>query len=270
MNVKEYKEEDYPVIFGVKKTFETMEKIVNNSYNEEHKSGGRKDGPTPRERLEITLKYLRQYVSQRYLAIEYKVAKSSISPIIKWTTKILVNDGNFSLPNKTKNINNTSESRIYDVTEARIDRPKKNQEEWYSGKKKMHTIKTQVEVGTDSLLIYSLAFNKGSVHDFKIFKESKIDYNKDTTLFVDKGYMGIKKIHNNSIIPIRASKKHKLTDVEKWYNNEISKVRIAIEHVNAFIKKFKIVSTRFRNRRKNFKLYMTLICEIYNFETANL
>ena len=53
------------------------------------------------------------------------------------------------------------------------NRPKKNQEEWYSGKKKMHTIKTQVEVGTDSLLIYSLAFNKGSVHDFKIFKESK-------------------------------------------------------------------------------------------------
>ena len=31
MKVKEYKEEDYPVIFGVKKTFEIMEKIVNNS-----------------------------------------------------------------------------------------------------------------------------------------------------------------------------------------------------------------------------------------------
>ena len=56
--------------------------------------------------------------------------------------------------------------------------------------------------------------------------------------------MGINNIHSNSIIPIRASKKHKLTDDEKWYNNEISKVRIAIEHVNAFIKKFKITSTR--------------------------
>ena len=62
--------------------------------------------------------------------------------------------------------------------------------------------------------------------------------------------MGINNIHSNSIIPIRASKKHKLTDDEKWYNNEISKVRIAIEHVNAFIKKFKITSTRSRNRRK--------------------
>lgn len=82
--------------------------------------------------------------------------------------------------------------------------------------------------------------------------------------------MGINNIHSNSIIPIRASKKHKLTDDEKWYNNEISKVRIAIEHVNAFIKKFKITSTRYRNRRKNFKLYMSLICGIYNFETANL
>lgn len=87
---------------------------------------------------------------------------------------------------------------------------------------------------------------------------------------MDKRYIGIEKIHYNSIIPIRASKKHQLTDEEKWYNNEISKVRITAEHVNTFIKKFKITSTRYRNRRKNFKLFMTLIYGIYNFETANL
>ena len=270
MNVKEYKEEDYPVIFGVKKTFETMEKIVNNSYDEEHKNGGRKDGPTPRERLEITLKYYRQYLSQRYLAIEYGVAKSCISPIIKWTAKVLVSDNNFSLPNKTENINDNSESRIYDVTESKIDRPEKNQEEWYSGKKKFHSIKTQIEIGANTNLIYSLNFGKGSEHDFKIFKYTHPDYSKENTIFVDKGYIGIDKIHSNSIIPIRASKNHKLNEIEKWYNIEVSKVRIAVEHVNAFIKKFKMVSTRYRNRRKNFKLHMTLICSIYNFETANL
>lgn len=156
------------------------------------------------------------------------------------------------------------------MTESKIDRPKKNQKEWYSGKKKMHTIKTQVEIGATSLLIYSIRFAKGSTHDFKLFKDSAIDYNKNNYIFVDKGYIGINKIHNNSIVPIKASKNHKLTKNEKWYNNEISHTRIAIEHVNAFIKKFKIVSTRFRNRRKNFKLFMTLICGIYNFEIANL
>ena len=162
-----------------------------------------------------------------------------------------------------------SEDRIVDATETKIDRPQKQQEDWYSGKKKQHTIKTQIEIGTETLFIYSIRFAKGSTHDFKLFKDSKFDYNKQNTLFVDKGYMGIVNIHNNSIIPIRASKKHKLTNDEKWYNSEISKVRIAVEHVNAFIKKFKITSTRFRNRRKNFKLYMSLICGIYNFENAN-
>lgn len=203
------------------------------------------------------------------MAQEYKIAKSTISPIIKWTTKLLVKEKNFSLPNKVANINDNSESKIIDATESKIDRPEKHQKKWYSGKKKMHTIKTQVEIGVTSLLIYSIRFAKGSVHDFKLFKESSKDYSKDNTIIIDKGYIGINKIHSNSILPIRASKNHKLTNDEKWYNNEISKIRITIEHVNAFIKKFKITSTRFRNKRKNFKLYMTLICGIYNFETAN-
>ena len=189
------------------------------------------------------------------MAIEYDVAKSSISPIIKWTAKFLVGNNNFSLPNKTENINDNLESRIYDVTESRIDRPEKNQEKWYSGKKKFHSIKTQIYTH----LIYSLDFGKGSEHDFKIFKYMHPDYSKENTIFVDKGYIGIDKIHSNSIIPIRASKNHKLNEIEKWYNIEVSKVRIAVEHVNAFVKKFKMVSTRYRNRRRNFKLHMTLI-----------
>ena len=134
----------------------------------------------------------------------------------------------------------------------------------------MHTLKTQIEIGAETLLIYSISFAIGSIHDFKLFKNSVYDYNRNTTLFVDMGYIGIEKIHKNSIIPIKSSKNHKLTEDEKWYNSEVSKVRIAIEHTNAFLKKFKIISNRFRNRRKNFKLYMTFICSIYNFETANL
>lgn len=247
-----------------------MLKIVENKYEKEHKNGGRKDGPTPRERLEITLKYNRQYVSQRYLAVEYNVAKSCIGPIINWTMKIIVDSKSFSLFNKVSNIYDNSEDRIIDATESRIDRPQKKQNEWYSGKKKMHTIKTQIEIGAKTQLIYSIAFAKGSVHDFSLFKQSKHDYNKDNCLFLDKGYIGVEKIHNNSIIPIKGSKNHKLTEEEKWFNKEISKIRICVEHVNAFIKKFKIVSTRFRNRRKKFKLFMTFICGIYNFETANL
>lgn len=269
MNKEEYKDEDFRTIFGVNKiTFDEMLKVLEKQYEEDHKYGGRKDGASPIERLEITLKYLRQYMSQRYLAKEYKIAKSCISGIIEWTTKTIVKDGDFSLPNRVDNIYDKSEDRIIDVTESKIDRPKKKQEVYYSGKKKMHTLKTQVEIGVDTLFIYSIAFGKGSMHDFNLFKKSKHDYNKDTTLFVDLGYVGIDKIHKNTIIPIKNSKNHKLSKDEKWYNKEVSRVRIAVEHVNAFIKKFKVTSTRYKNKRKKFKLYTTFICCIYNFETA--
>lgn len=268
--MKEYKYNDYRTIFGVeKRTFDKMLEIITKQFKIDHINGGRTDGATAQERLEITLKYCRQYLSQRYLAKEYKIAKSCISPIIKWTIKVLVNDNNFSLPNRVQNIYDSSENRAIDVTETKIDRPVKHQEEYYSGKKKMHSIKTQVEIGLSTLFIYSISFAKGHIHDFLLFKESRHDYNNNVTEFVDKGYIGIEKIHSNSIIPIKASKKHSLTYNEKWYNSEVSKNRIVIEHVNAFIKKFKIFSTRFRNRRKNFKLYMSLICGIYNFEVAN-
>ncbi len=75
---------------------------------------------------------------------------------------------------------------------------------------------------------------------FALYKKAKHDYNKNTVEFVDKGYLGIEKVHKNSIIPIKASKNHPLTDGENWYNSEVSKNRIAIEHVNVFVKKFKI------------------------------
>ncbi len=42
--------------------------------------------------------------------------------------------------------------------------------------------------------------------------EVTLKHTKDTILFVELGYVGIEKIHKNSIIPIKSSKNHKLND----------------------------------------------------------
>ena len=111
-----------------------------------------------------------------------------------------------------------------------------------------------------------VSFSYGSVHDFKLLCESSLHFLKDVVLIADKGYLGINKIHSNSLIPKKSTKKHKLTKEEKKYNSIISKRRIYIEHVNRCIKKFKIVSGRYRNKRKKFFMRFSLICAIYNFE----
>ena len=112
------------------------------------------------------------------------------------------------------------------------------------------------------LKILNVSFSYGSVHDFKLLCESNLHFLKDVLLIADKGYLGINKIHSNSLIPKKSTKKHKLTKEETI----ISKRRIYIEHVNRCIKKFKIVSGRYRNKRKKFFMRFSLICAIYNFE----
>lgn len=55
-------------------------------------------------------------------------------------------------------------------------------------------------VDTETLEILSVHTGKGSQHDFKLFKNSKIAISKDTKKRVDLGYKGIEKIHKNVII----------------------------------------------------------------------
>ncbi|WP_196808141.1 transposase family protein [Leptotrichia sp. oral taxon 879] len=64
----------------------------------------------------------------------------------------------------------------------------------------------------------------------------------------------------------KSTKRNKLTKEDRKYNSTISKRRIYIEHVNRYIKKFRIVSTRYGNKRRKFSMRFSLICTIYNFE----
>ena len=114
--------------------------------------------------------------------------------------------------------------------------------------------------------IICLNFANGKKHDFKLFIENKAVIKKETEICGDSGYQGIRKLHENSLTPQKASKKHKLTKEEKRTNREISRKRILIENVIGKIKIFRILSERYRNRRKRYNLRFNLIAGIYNFE----
>ncbi len=109
-------------------------------------------------------------------------------------------------------------------------------------------------------------FGKGSQHDFILFKCSKTNILECIRLFIDKGYQGICKLHSNSCIPIKKPRKRYLTKLEKKYNQQLSKQRIYVEHVIRSLKIFRILSERYRNRRKRFALRFNLIAALYNFQ----
>ena len=144
----------------------------------------------------------------------------------------------------------------------------KKQKHFYSGKKKRHTVKSQVVVDKGTRQVICTAFGNGKKHDFRLFKESKVRWTEKTFGITDSGYTGIKKLQKNSRLPKKASKKKPLTQEEKMQNREISSERVANENVIGSLKRFKIVSDRYRNRRKRFGLRFNLIAGIYNFELS--
>ena len=156
---------------------------------------------------------------------------------------------------------------LVDVTECGIQRPKNQeiQREYYSGKKKKHTIKIQIIMDEITKKIVGVAFDKGSVHDFKLFKNTTIDLDKLIAFLADNGYQGIQELFSKSLTPKKKSKYNPLSDEDKEFNKLISNIRIAVEHVNCQLKIFRILSERYRSRIDTFNLRAILICCFYNF-----
>ena len=142
----------------------------------------------------------------------------------------------------------------------------KKQKRYYSGKKKRHTLKTQLLVSLRTGESIALAFSNGKKHDFQLFKDSNIHVKAETVLEADTGYQGLAQIHANSLLPIKRSKHHPLTKQERKENREISRKRIFVEHAIRFVKRFRILSERYRNRRKRFALRFSLVAGICNFD----
>ena len=112
--------------------------------------------------------------------------------------------------------------------------------------------------------VIAIAQHKGSVHDFRIFKDNFDAANDKIKFLADSGFQGILEFHSNSETPIKSSKHHALTDDEKHFNHELSRRRIFIEHINSWIKRFKILAYRYRNKRLRHGLRISLVCGIYN------
>ena len=249
--------------------FYTMIRTIQKELNKKHKNKkGRRHKYGAREMVIIFLLYIKQYNAMEDYAFEWDVSKSVICEYIHFVLDTLLKDRNFTLMDSKCIKNENSENRLLDVTEIRIQRPKYNQKSKYSGKKKYHTMKIQIIKGTDTGFIYEIQIGLGAEHDFHLFKRTFEGTPKNVTYTADLGYVGINKIHNNSKIPKKKSKKHPLTEDDINYNKEIGSTRIFIEHTNGWIKRFKILSTKFRNDLKFFSAFSVLICAFYNFYIA--
>ncbi len=107
---------------------------------------------------------------------------------------------------------------------------------------------------------------EGKRNDFKLLKDSRVRFLKSTTTLMDSGYQGVEALHANALIPKKKTKGGKLTKQQKRYNRMLSSERVLVENVLGCLKRFHILTDRYRNRRKRFGLRFNLIAGLYNYE----
>jgi len=128
---------DFKQIIGVKKeTFDEMVGVLREAYAAKHTRRGRHAKLSLEDQLFLSLKYWRQYVTQKELAYEFDVGEATAHTVIVWVEDTLVKSGKFSLPGKKALLEDTEiEIVLVDVVESPVERPKKNNENGIPGKR---------------------------------------------------------------------------------------------------------------------------------------
>jgi putative transposase len=91
---------------------------------------------------------------------------------------------------------------------------------------------------------------------------------RDAIILADSGYQGLQKKDKNAILPHKRRRKTSLTEEEKAYNKVLTSQRSLIENVFAKLKKFKILSSVYRNFQKKLHLRFNIIAGINNLKFA--
>jgi len=214
----------------------------------------------------MLLLYYRSYSSQLFVGVLFDLDDSRVCRLIQKLEPLLASVMALS---KTRHLcQEEVESLIIDATEQPIERPKKGQKAFYSGKKKRHTVKTEIRITRQGGRIVHVSKTRpGSVHDFTLHKQEP-PIPKDTRAYVDSGYQGLDKQHSQTELPYKASKNKPLDAQEKEYNRALSRVRVKVEHILAQIKTFKILAERYRNKRKRYNIKFTIIAGLVNLKNG--
>lgn len=133
---------------------------------------------------------------------------------------------------------------IIDSFETPIGRSSnyQQQKQEYSGKKKMHTLKSQLITDQAGEIMDILAGFRGPTADIEIYRETKLpSFIRGKPKIGDKAYPG-----EDIETPKKKPKGGELSEAEKEANRELSSKRIEVEHSIRRVKGFKVLRQDYR------------------------
>lgn len=251
---------------------------------------GRRHQYDLRDRLLMTLFWLRCYMTYEVLGFFYDLDKTNIEDNLKDVLETLDTMTTFTFerpPAERAKLNSPQAVMtafpdvrlVIDAKEQRVRRPQNtkdddghihdHQKPYYSGKKKAHTVKNQLAVRPDGLIeALSASVPGGATHDVTLLRQTNLlqELDADEAAMLDKGYDGIQKDYPNVRLhqPYKARRNHPLTDDQKAFNRVLARARIVVEHTNALLNKFQALVQVFRHARSSHTRIIRVIAGLVN------
>lgn len=254
---------------------------------------GRGHEHTLKDRLLMTLMWLRLYTTYEVLGFFFSLNKTNVEDNLKDILATLETMTTFALERPRPEQEKLRSPQavmdafpdvrlVIDAKEQRILRPKstkddtsphEQQKPYYSGKKKSHTLKNQLGVRPDGKFeAVSESVPGGSTHDLSLLRQSKLlnTLAADEAAMMDKGYDGICNDYPELRIyqPYKARRGHPLTEEQKAYNRFLSGYRIVVEHSIAQLNRFQVLSQVFRHGRESHSRIVRVVAGLVNRRIA--
>lgn len=236
----------------------------------------RKPGAGPKhklplaDRLLLLLIYYRTYTTHIFLGFLFGIDDSAVGRNINPLQPLLA--GVFRIPERKVALEpDEIQELFFDATERAIPRPSRRQKQFYSGKKKRHTVKHQVVVVRKRktpgrpgqrrrvrIAAVSAAF-PGPVHDKEVYDQTRVVSPPGVKRTGDTAYLG-----TPLETPTRKPRRGELTARQKARNRRVSRRRIVVEHGIGKMKVWRIAAERYRNPRRTHTLMMKNIAGLHN------
>jgi hypothetical protein len=243
-----------------------------------------------RDRLLMTLFWLRVYTTYEVLGFFYDLNKTNIEDNLKGVLATLQRMTTFTFESpKAQRPKLRSPQAVMDAfpavrividaKEQRIQRPQSGKDEqgqhqdrqkpYYSGKKKAHTLKNQVAVRPDGRIeAVSDSVPGGATHDVTLLRRTDLlgQLGTGEAAMLDKGYDGIQ--HDYPAVPLyqpyKARRNHPLSEAQKAYNRFLARYRIIVEHALAQMNRFQVLVQVFRHNRGSHGQIVRIVAGLVN------
>ncbi len=140
------------------------------------------------------------------------------------------------------------------------------QEEYYSGKKKCHTIQNILLIQETCTVAYLSPTHAGKWHEKSIVDDEQYRLPVNSILYQDRGFQGFTVATVTTRQPTKKPRGGALTPEEKEENRRIASEKMRIEHAICGVKRCRIVKDKIRYWKDSIRdMVMEIACGLHNF-----